>query len=84
MDLGSCMLLCSGKSQGETGMSPSELSKYMELWLEESRKCDEDDRRKKFIGRRREDNTRSSGTGRRRNGDGWKKRARRSEEIMRH
>ena len=40
--LGSCMLLRSGKTKGETEMSPSELSKFMELWLEESPKRDEE------------------------------------------
>ena len=39
--LGFCMLLHSGKIKGETEMLLSELSKCMELWLEESHKHEE-------------------------------------------
>ena len=51
--LGSCMLLRSGKTKGETEMPPSELSKFMELWLEESRKHDEE-RQKEEVRREEE------------------------------
>ena len=72
--LGSCMLLRSGKTKGETKMPPSELNKFMELGWRSLANVMKNDRRKKFVGRRREDDTRRSGDERRKNGDGWKKR----------
>ena len=67
--LGSCMLLRSGKTIGETRILPSELSKFMELDWRSLANVMKIGRRKKFVGRWREDDTRSSCTGRRRNGD---------------
>ena len=52
--LGSCMLLHSGKTKEETEMLLSELSKFMERWLEESHNVIQSNRRKKFARRRRE------------------------------
>ena len=89
--LGSCMLLRSGKTKGETEMPPSELSKFMELWLEESRKRDEE-RQKEEV--RREEERRRYEEEWRRKEEEWRRmederarreeeRARRSEEIMR-
>ena len=67
------MLLRSGKTKGETEMPLSELSKFMELWLKESRKHDE---QLKEEVHREEERRRyeESGDKRRKNGDGWKKR----------
>ena len=82
--LGSCMLLRSGKTKGESEMPPSELSKFMELWLEESRKRDEE-RQKEEV--RREEERRRYEEEWRRKEEEWRRReeerARRSEEIMR-